>query len=313
MNRDHILGIDIGGSFIKSGLVATDGRVQKQFPPVPTGTGEEVRKTVLEIAKKRINQHPFRAVGISTCGVVNPGSGEVLENTTIAGYAGTDWKRVLAPLGVPVAVENDARAAAWAEFCLRKNRRIQEWMHLPLGTSISSGIIIQGKIWYGSSFSAGEIGHITAKTDGPVCSCGNIGCLEGLVSRRMAARYLLDEISKGVPSLHFNLEMDPDAITIHQISAAEKAGDQAAAGAFRQLGKYLGVGLTTAANLINPPVITVGGGILEASDTILATAREYVWRHALQSARKNLEIRKGQLGNRAGFTGAALLAADLSA
>jgi glucokinase len=244
-----------------------------------------------------------RGIGISSCGVVDSERGVVVDSVNIPGYEGTDWSEHLREFGLPVRVENDARAAAWAEFHLREDRAVSDWIHLPIGTSIGGGIILGGQLWHGHSFNAGEIGHVTVAADGPVCSCGNVGCLELFVSIGSVLQFVQDELVQGRSSvLKARTRLDLQAI-----SQAEQEGDTLAHEAFARMGHYLGIGLTTLANLFNPPVITVGGGTLLASETILSTARAYVSAHALASARSHLRIEPGKLDNQAGFVGAALL------
>jgi glucokinase len=308
-----LIGIDVGGSFIKGGLVSSEGKVSAQLSPEPSGDGLEVVATVRrmvaslqDLAEKL--QAPVEALGISTCGVVDPHQGEILENMSIPGYSGTIWGRELADLKLPLHVENDARAAAWAEFQARDNREIDNWIHLPIGTNIGSGIIVHGQLWRGSTHGAGEIGHITVDENGSLCACGNVGCLEGFVSKRGIFSYVEEALSQGRESLIVLPSGDRNEMGLQRISAAEAQGDALAHEAFQSLGRFLGVGLTTLVNLFNPSVITIGGGTPMASPTILDTARRYVNNHALRSARTELVIKKGKLGNEAGFIGAALLA-----
>lgn len=299
----NLIGVDVGGSFVKAGIVSPTGEVLFQAGSIPTGDGvsvvEAVRGLVAELIGREANP---RGVGISSCGVVDSARGVVMESVSIPGYGGTDWAAQLRAFGLPVRVENDARAAAWAEFQLRDDKTIMDWIHLPIGTSIGGGIILDGQLWRGHRFSAGEIGHITVAADGPVCSCGNVGCLELFVSKGSVVQFVQSELARGRNSV-----MQGEDVDLLAISQAEHLGDALACEAFVRMGRYLGVGLTTMVNLFNPPVITVGGGTILASEMILNTARAYVQAHALPSARVDLQILPGKLDNQAGFVGAALL------
>jgi glucokinase len=301
------IGVDIGGSYVKAGLVSPDGAVLSQAEPVPTIDGAGVVRDVQALIGRMLAESPgVESIGISSCGIVDTHAGLVLESVSVPGYAGTCWTDVLAGTGLPVRVENDARAAAWAEFRLREDQSVLDWIHLPLGTSIGSGIIIGGKLWRGRSFSAGEIGHITVEAEGPVCTCGNIGCLELYVSNESVLNYVSAAIAGGRPS-RMNGQGPLD---LQRLSEAEQGGDGLAREAFTRMGRYLGTGMTTLVNLFNPAVITVGGGTVQASATILETARGYVEAHALPSARRSLKILPGRLGNHAGFVGAAMLSLE---
>jgi glucokinase len=298
------IGVDIGGSFVKAGIVTPDGQVLFQAEPIPTVDGPGVVEGVRRMIGLLIDGANRPAgIGISSCGIVDTRQGLILDSVSVADYAGTRWPEVLGGFGLPVRVENDARASAWAEFQLREDRAVTDWIHLPLGTSIGSGIIVDGRLWSGRGYSAGEIGHITVEAGGPVCPCGNIGCLELYVSNESVLKYVAGELANGrLSSLNGSAGLD-----LQRLSEAELAGDALAHEAFERMGRYLGVGLTTMVNLFNPSVVTIGGGTSQASGTILEAARRYVGGHALPSARNKLEILPGRLGNSAGFIGAALL------
>jgi glucokinase len=301
------IGVDIGGSFIKAGIVSPAGEVVYQAGSVPTMDGPGVVSGVRELVRRMLAEQPgVERIGISSCGIVDTQRGLVLDSVSVPGYAGTVWPERLREFGLPVRVENDARAAAWAEFRLRDDRSARDWIHLPLGTSIGSGIIIDGALWRGRSFSAGEIGHVTVEAGGPICTCGNIGCLELYVSNESVLEYVAGELANGRSS-RLN---GPGPLDLQVLGEAEQAGDDLAHEAFSRMGRYLGTGMTTLVNLFNPSVITVGGGTAQASTTILETARRFVGEHALPSARASLTIMPGKLGNSAGFVGAALLSTE---
>ena len=302
------IGVDIGGSFVKAGIVSPVGGVIYQADPVPTIDGPGVVRDVRALVRRMLVKEPRAvSIGISSCGIVDPQAGLVLDSVSVPGYTGTRWPEQLGEFGLAVRVENDARAAAWAEYQLREDRAVTDWIHLPLGTSIGSGIIVDGKLWRGRSFSAGEIGHITVEAGGPVCSCGNIGCLELYVSNESVLSFVAAAIAGGRASrLNGSQSLD-----LQLLSEAEQDGDALAHEAFERMGRYLGTGMTTLVNLFNPAVITVGGGTVQASATILKVAQAYVEAHALGAAKQKLNILPGKLGNHAGFVGAALLSKEM--
>ncbi|HUF38708.1 MAG TPA: ROK family protein [Anaerolineales bacterium] len=298
------IGVDIGGSFVKAGIVSAGGLVLRQAEPVPTVDGPGVVAGVLALVEGLLASRPgIGGIGISSCGIVDSRRGVVVDSVSVPGYTGTDWKTRLGGFGLPIVVENDARAAAWAEYRLREDRAVKDWIHLPLGTSIGSGIIVGGRLWRGRGHSAGEIGHVTVEAGGPVCSCGNVGCLELYVSNESLLNYVAAELANGrASSLN-----GAGVLDLQRLSEAEHGGDALAREAFERMGHYLGIGLTTMVNLFNPAVVTIGGGTAQASETILRAARAHVETHALGPAQRGLRIIPGRLGNHAGFVGAALL------
>lgn len=310
------VGIDIGGSFIKSGLVSPAGLIlyetkAEETPPEGNGVVEVVRRVIDEMIDKApaLDLSPIQAIGISSCGVVDSVQETVLESVAISNYNGTAWAKQLGDLDYPLAVENDARSAAWAEFQIRKNREITDFIHVTVGTGVGCGIILGGQIFRGSTYSACEIGHVTINSGGPVGACGNVGCLELYLCSRAIVQYILDAIQDGRTSETFRTS-GPDLrkIDVRTISEAEQLGDSVAHEAFQEAGRYLGIGLTTLVNLFNPQAISVGGGVIEASHTVLEVARDVVYSRVLLSARRYLVVEKGELGNKAGVVGAALLA-----
>lgn len=312
MDETTLIGIDVGGSFTKGGLVTAGGRVLHRAAPQPTGDGPNAVATARRMVAGLLQEAqarglpPVAAVGLSTCGLTDPARGRVIQSTSVPDYDGTDWFALLGDFGLPLAVENDARAAAWAEYTARERPELRHWVHVPIGTSLGAGIILNGALWPGSTFSAGELGHITVEAGGPRCACGNRGCLENYVSAQGLLDFVRGALETGCDSSLRALE--PGALDLPAVLDAGRRGDLLAQQAFERVGRYLGAGLTTVVNLINPQVITLGGGIVEAAGTVAEAAREYVAEHALAAARLDLQILPGRLGNRAGFVGAALLA-----
>lgn len=299
-----LIGIDLGGSFIKGGLLDSRGRVLHRLKPQPTIDGPNARKVVHRAVGELIAEAearglpPVAAAGLSTCGLTDPTRGRVILSTSVPGYDGAEWFPVFAEFGLPAAVENDARCAAWAEYTTRTQPELRNWIHVTLGTSVGCGIVLDGRLWRGSTFSAGELAHISVEADGPVCVCGNRGCLESYASSQGVLDFLRRQLDAGWS----------EALDMQAVLRAAANGDELAREAFERQGRYLGVALTTLTHLINPQVITLGGGIIQANEAVFTAAREVVLSRALVSARRELQIIPGRLGNDAGFLGAALLA-----
>jgi len=314
---DGAIGIDIGGSFIKAGLVSTKGELLRKLSIKTRQDVNTIVQTVRHLVGQLELEAPqfdiqVKSVGIGSCGVVDSCSGVILQSVAIPGYDGTGLKALLEDhLAYPFVVENDVNAAAWAELQVRDSLEIADFLHVAVGTGIGCGVILERRIWHGSSYCAGEIGHITVDRNGPMCSCGNIGCLELYASTAGVINYAVEAIKGGRASIISQLVADDlQKVTIPIIAEAEKAGDEVATQAFANAGRNCGIGLTTLANLFDPQVISVGGGIVDASSTFFREAKRFVEKRALMPVRANLIIDLGRLGRAAGVIGAALLSLE---
>ena len=214
-------------------------------------------------------------------------------------------------LGVPVAVDNDANAAMVAEHRHGAARGAQTAALLTLGTGIGGGIIVDGKLVHGAHGGAGEWGHMVIDVDGPLCTCGNRGCLEMLVSGTAlgrAARRAAEEL----PDSGFGRALSAGR-EITGMLATELAhdGDPVARDVVTLVGYHLGVGLSNVINILNPEVVVVGGGVIAAGELLLEPARKVVAERALAPSRDQVRIVPTRFGDASGMVGAALLAMDL--
>ena len=315
MNRStslNAIGVDIGGSSIKAGIVTSTGSILHQLSvPVSRTDAQTLIGDVLATIARLQHIASVDAIGIASTGVTDAEQGVVLQSTTIKDYDGTNWKDILVrEYNLPVIVENDVKAAAWGEY---------KSVHLPanstvsfiaVGTGIGCGLIVDGKIWHGTSFAAGEIGYITIDTNGPEYN-GNVGCLEFYAAAPSIIRYVQEKVQCGYRGKLLELAHDnPHFIYLPLIREAEDMGDELAREAFKIAGEMLGVGIVNLVHLFNPNMVILGGGVVEASKTYLKAAISLAMRRILRSARIGLEITPAQLGNNAAIVGAGLLAIE---
>jgi glucokinase len=253
------------------------------------------------------------AIGIGAAGWIDAARSKIMFAPNLAWRDEPLRDHIADRFNVPVVVENDGNVAAWAEFRFGAAREASDSMVLyTVGTGIGSGIVLGGELVRGSFGVAAELGHVRAVPDGQLCGCGRRGCLEQYASGSALVRYARatakDEPDKADRLLALANGL-PEAITGPMVTAAGKEGDPAAIRAFEQVGYWLGNSMADVVQVLDPQLIVIGGGVIEAGDLLLGPA-EASYRDALE-ARGRLpvaEVRGAQMGNLAGVVGAADLA-----
>lgn len=232
--------------------------------------------------------------GVALSGPVDRDSGLVSSSPILSGWVGVDTASWLSErLGVPVQVDNDANLGALAESVLGAGRGATEMAYVMLSSGVGGGVIVDGRLWRGSSGSAGEIGHVSFDETGAMCRCGNRGCLETLVGA--AALTELLRRSHG------------EAITVEGMIALAVAGDPGCQRVIADAGRAVGRVVAAICNLFNPERIVVGGELALAGDILLAPLRDAIERQAITPATKSLTVVAGELGDRAELMGALAL------
>lgn len=291
-----IAALDIGGTAIKHCLY--DGQVdfsKNTVTETPTNAeqgGKTLMNTVCEILSA---MDGFDRIAVSTAGQVNPETGTIIFATdNIPGYTGTQVKSQLeGTFHVPVVVENDVNSAALGEAVYGAGKEFRDLLCLTYGTGIGGSVILNKEIYYGSSCSAGEFGHILTHAGGLQCTCGNCGCYETYASTRALIRTVKE---------YSGLELDGRGI-FSQISVNSKV--EQAVSAWMQEVMW---GLVSLIHIFNPPCVILGGGIMN---------EEYIINHiqkniadTLMPNYRNVKIKKAALGNTAGLLGVIYLAGN---
>ena len=210
-------------------------------------------------------------------------------------------------LSVEAHIINDASAAALGEYLLGAGVGVNNLIYVTVSTGIGGGIILNGKLYLGADGCAGEVGHMVVDVNGPRCNCGNIGCLEAFASGTAVAREAVRRISRGEKSRITELVGDRlEDIDASMVGAAAKEGDVLACDVIEKAADYLGIGLANLANIFNPDLIIVGGGMSRLGDMLLEPARRVVRERAFQLPARSLSIVPSQLGDNAGVLGAAM-------
>ncbi len=250
-------------------------------------------------------------IGIGVAGQVDPQSGAVIFGPNL------DWHDV--PLGedlekacaIPVVVTNDVRAAMWGEWLFGAGRGVEDLLCVFIGTGIGGAIVCGGKPLEGCSNTAGEIGHMTVDLDGPLCNCGNRGCMEALAGGLALARSARESVAADPVRGRKILKMaggSLENITAKIVVQACHEGDRLAVSLIDAAVRALGAGVAALVNAVNPCVIILGGGIVEGMPEMVSRVESEVRSRALGAALGRLTFRAARLGNRAGIIGAAALA-----
>jgi glucokinase len=308
------IGVDIGGTKVAGGVVDQDGQVLAQTRrDTPADDVTKTRDLIIEVVTELASAYPVRAVGIGAAGWIDASRSTVLFAPNLAWRYEPLRDVVAAAIDVPVVVENDGNVAAWAEFRYGAARDADDSMVMfTVGTGIGSGIVLGGAVLRGAHGIAAELGHVLAVPDGYPCGCGRRGCLEQYASGNALVRHARGGARRQPGRAAALLDLaggDPGAIVGPMVTAAARAGDPVACEAFDTVGRWLGTGLADLVQILDPQVLVVGGGVIEAGELLLGPARRsYVDSLAQRGRLPVAEVRAAEMGNAAGVVGAADLA-----
>lgn len=256
------------------------------------GRAERLVKRLIETTG--ISPEKVIGVGLGVPGPIDVESGTLGSTSILPGWTGINPSEELAGrLGVPVYVDNDANLGALGELVWGSGRGVRDLAYIKVASGVGAGLVIDGHIYRGPGGTAGEIGHITLDESGPVCRCGNRGCLETFT----AARYVLPLLQ---PS------HGPD-LTMERVVQLAREGDPGCRRVIADVGRHIGSGVANLCNLLNPSRVVLGGSLAEAGELVLAPIRDSVSRYAIPSAARQLSVLPGALGGRAEVLGALAL------
>ena len=299
------IGIDLGGTRIKAALVAPSGKIEARADrSTDPETGPEgIADRIADLVGDLSPSGALAGVGVGVPGVTTAEGTVVLAPNLH--WHNVPFKHILQDrLGLRVEIDNDANVAALAEARAGVGAGCNTLVFLTLGTGIGGGIVLNGRLHHGASFSAGEIGHMCVLPDGPLCGCGKRGCLEALAAGPAMLRYVREGLSEGRPCAL----KDPDALTPETICTAAGTGDVLSTGAVAQSARYLGIAIANLIHLLSPDVIAIGGGISAAGDLLFTPILESARARTLEGMFDSTRIFPAALGNDAGSIGAAFLA-----
>lgn len=308
MNEELVIGVDLGGTSIKGALVNSQGTIisKEETPTLADAGPEAVADRIAGVITKLENHalslgRSVAGVGIGIPGQPDQKKGEVVFAPNL------DWRHV--PLidylrrktSLPIILENDANAAALGELWCGAGRGAENMVMITIGTGIGAGLIINGSLFHGPNYTAGELGHTVILPEGPLCKCGRKGCLETLTSAPAMVRMAKEAITGGKQTVL----AEKKNIDTRDIVDAARAGDEVALEVINVAANYLGMGIGNAINLFNPDKVVIGGGVSKAGDILFCRLITSAMQRALETPADAVAIVPAELGNDAGVIGAA--------
>jgi glucokinase len=313
-----VLAVDIGGTKILTALFSSGGKMlSKDVRPTLTREGVEDTITRLisairdALARQNLATAGLEAICVACAGGVDSSRGVVVTpSPNMPGWDDIPLGDILQQkLGMQVFVVNDASAAALGEHLFGAGKGAADMVLFTVGTGIGGGIIIDGQLYLGARGGAGELGHMTVEAGGPLCRCGNTGCLEMLASGRAVERDAIARLRRGEKSILPELcRGDIESITAEQVGEAAHRGDPLALDVINRAACYLGIGMVNAVNIFNPQMVVIGGGMAELGDLLIEPGRRLVAGRAFSISSRAVRIVAASLGNEAGVYGAAAYA-----
>jgi len=316
--NDHVVGVDLGGTKILAGVF--DHSLEGTgVTKLSTKSQRGVDKVIERIARcvedavdeADLNLKQIAGVGIGAPGAVDFAAGTVIFAPNMEGWKDVPLKKELEKhLGVPVFVENDCNIAMLGVYVAELKSKPGHAVGIFIGTGIGGGLIFNGELYSGIGHTAGEIGHMVLEVNGPKCGCGNKGCFEALASRTAIFQQIKAGIKDGEKTLLTEmLGNDLADLRSGDLRKAIRRGDKFVDRIVESAAEYIGIAVANVVNLLNPEVVVLGGGVMEAlSDEMMSVIVETTTDYAMPGAMKGVEIIASKLGDSAGITGGAVLA-----
>lgn len=308
------IGIDLGGTNIAAGIVREDGKivVQSSVPTLSQRPTDEIVKDMVFLSKQLIKDaelelNDIEAVGIGCPGTINFETGEVIYSNNIKMEHYMLAKEFQKYLNLPVKIDNDANCAAMGEYIVSGNN-VPIFMFITLGTGVGSGLILNGKVFRGFNGAASEAGHITLVSGGEPCTCGKRGCWETYASVTALIRQTKVAMEKNPESLMHEIAKAEGKISGRTSFDAAKQGDKAAQAVVKQYAQYVADGIVSVENVLQPDIISVGGGISREGEYLLQSVCEYAAANGFNKFMPKTKIVTAQSFNDAGIIGAAMIA-----
>lgn len=311
------IGVDVGGTKIAGAVVAPDGSiVERERVDTPAERTEDIVAASAEVIATLLGRvgGDVAGIGLAVAALLDPRAGHVWYAPNLP-WRDLDLGSLVAErVGQPVLLENDANAATWGEYRYGAGEHEDDMVLLTVGTGVGGGCVVDDHLLHGAHGIAGELGHITLDPNGPVCGCGNRGCLEALAAGTALLRDARELVASPSPlgaALRERCGGDPARLEGTDVTDLAQQGDQGAVELLEVLGTHLGHGIASICAVLDPRVVVVGGGVGAAGDLLLEPARASFARHLVgRGHRPTPEIVPARLGNDAGAVGAATLARE---
>lgn len=313
-----LLGIDLGGTTIKFGILTLEGEVQEKWA-IETNTlenGRHIVSDIVESLKHRLSLYGLTKDDFLGIGMGSPGAVD-RTSKTVTGAFNLNWADtqevgsvIEKEVGIPFFIDNDANVAALGERWVGAGANNPDVVFVTLGTGVGGGVIADGNLIHGVAGAGGEIGHmIVDPENGFTCTCGNKGCLETVASATGVVRVArqLAEQYEGSSAIKAAID-NGDTVTSKDIFIAAEDGDKFANSVVERVSRYLGLAAANISNILNPDSVVIGGGVSAAGEFLRSRVKKYFVTFAFPQVKKSTKIKIAELGNDAGIIGAASLA-----
>lgn len=307
------VGVDLGGTNIKIGIVSSDGKILKKTSVKTEAYKgyelviENIKTGIKDILKN--NKHKIKGIGIGCPGVINVKKGTVENPPNIPG-----WKKVKLgsiiqkEFGIPTTIENDANAAAIGELIFGAGKKYSSFIMVTLGTGVGGGIVFNKKIFRGEFGAAGEIGHVSIDGNGPQCNCGSFGCIEAYIGNKYLKDRVRQELANRTDSKIWELiNNDLANVSPKIIQDAAEQGDEYAKSIIQKMGVQLGTAFASLSNVLDISTFIIGGGVAGFGEPLFNSICKTTTTRVLTPLRSRVKVIPAKLKNDAGIKGASSL------
>ncbi len=308
----YSIGIDIGGTKIAGALVDESGQIVNELRvPTPVEDPAALVDAVVGVIRELRADHEVLGAGVAMAGFIDAAQSAVIYGTNFG------WKNyplkaeIEAKLDIPVIIENDANAAAWAEYRFGAGKGFQHMVMLTLGTGVGGAVIVDGRMLRGGFGVAGELGHMRVVPNGVECGCGQHGCIESYASGTALVRTARELVASGDPlgARLGELAEQAGELTGVQVYEAILEGDAGARKLLADVGSWTGQAIASLSAILDPQIVVIGGGVSAAGELLLGSIRDSYRKHMPAAGfRPELKIVTAEFVNDAGVVGAADLA-----
>jgi glucokinase len=315
-STEGIICVDMGGTKLRVAAIDTEGSIKYRnqwLTKADRDVDSVIDKLEFGIESALNKASPsfdkIDTIALAVAGAIDIKKGLITSSPNLPGWKNVPIVDIIqSKFHLRTLVVNDASAAAYGEFKLGVGKGINNLVYLTVSTGIGGGIIIDGDLYEGTDGSAGEIGHMIIKEGGPLCHCGQNGCLETMASGYAITREFIANVKQQKKTYSNRLiEGKMSSLTAKDVAEAARTGDKLAIEAINQASYFLGVGMANIINIFNPEIIVIGGGLSKMGDMFLKPASETAKKIAMKLPAKSVRIRRAKLRDSVGIIGAALL------
>lgn len=316
--RGMVASVDMGASHINIAIADFSAKIIEEVslpfniklgPEVCLAKVSQILRELLDRCGVSISE--LMAIGVGVPGPVITDAGAVIAPPIMPGWDGYPIREALQKeWGLPVSLNNDAELGALGEWAYGAGRGEKNLAFIKVGSGIGAGLIINQQIYGGTTGSAGEIGHLTIDENGPLCSCGNRGCMEAFAGGHAIAQQAIELVKSGKRTLLSSIPLEN--LTAQDVAKAARRGDLPSQEIIMRAGTFIGIAIAGLVNLFNPGAVIIGGGVAQAGDLLTTSIRQAVRERSLRASEQGVRITTAMLGKRSSLMGATVQAINIA-